>query len=243
MSSFHLWWQGLEGGPPLVAVSATLEVLHQPLVSRLYFWALQASFLDARRSHGAAHIGLQWNPRHAGSTAVNWGGYADAGNVQSVLTGTPSALPSTPNDPNTRDYPWRQAVPYRLAISRAVEGWRGEITDRSSATTSVIRDLRAGGDRLGGFAVWAEVFAACDDPPTAVRWSGFEAVDDSGRVHRPESVAAHVPRWRRLPEHRGPRRPPGPGAVHEHHPLGSPWIGAADPGRVRAPAAVAGVSR
>ena len=41
--------------------------------------------------------------------------------------------------------------------------------------------------------MWAEVFAACDDPPTAARWSGFEAVDDSGRVHRPASVRLTFP--------------------------------------------------
>src|ERR1700710_3128770 len=83
VSSFHLWWQGLEGGAPLVEVAATLEVLRAPTANRLYFWALQASFLSSTGSHGAAHIGLQWNPRHPGSTAVNWGGYADVNNVQS----------------------------------------------------------------------------------------------------------------------------------------------------------------
>src|SRR4051794_25339290 len=133
VSSFHLWWQGVEAGVPLVSVQATLEVLQQPVVPRLYFWALQASFLDGPRSRGAAHIGLQWNPRHPDSTAVNWGGYADAGNVQSILTGTTSPLPSTPADPNTRDYPWHQGVGYRLGISRAPEGgWRGDITDTAT---------------------------------------------------------------------------------------------------------------
>ena len=56
-----------------------------------------------------------------------------------------------------------------------------------------IRDLYAGGDRLGGFVVWAEVFAACDDPSTTVRWSGFEATDTSGAVHRPNSVRLSFP--------------------------------------------------
>ena len=193
VSSFHLWWQGLEGVAPLVEVSATFEVLQPPTASRLYFWALQASFLDGGRSYGAAHIGLQWNPRHPGNAAVNWGGYADTGNVHSILKGSPSPLPSTPNDPNTRDYPWRAGVPYRLRISRVEGGWRGEITDLSAGTTQHIRDLFAGGDRLGGFVVWAEVFAACGDPSTAVRWSSLEAVDAAGAVHRPNSVRLSFP--------------------------------------------------
>src|SRR5262245_32230826 len=75
VSSFHLWWQGIDGGIPLVEVAATIEVLRAPVVDRLYFWALQASFLSAEGVHGAGHVGLQWNPRHAGNRAVNWGGY------------------------------------------------------------------------------------------------------------------------------------------------------------------------
>ena len=50
VSSFHLWWQGVDGGLPLVEVAATFEVLHAPTANRLYFWALQASFLDGKRS-------------------------------------------------------------------------------------------------------------------------------------------------------------------------------------------------
>src|SRR4051794_17537598 len=100
VSSFHLWWQGIDGGAPLVEVAATIEVLRQPAADRLYFWALQTSFISDRGTHGAAHIGLQWNPRHPGSKAVNWGGYADAADVRSILDGTPSSLPSTPSDPD-----------------------------------------------------------------------------------------------------------------------------------------------
>jgi hypothetical protein len=193
VSSFHLWWQGVDGGLPLVEVAATFEVLHAPTANRLYFWALQTSFLDGSRSHGAAHIGMQWNPRHGSSKAVNWGGYADSGNVQSVLEGTVSSLPSRPNDPNTRDYPWKERVAYKLRISKAPRGWRGEVTDLSTGTVVHVRDLFAGGDRLGGFAVWAEIFAACDHPPTTVRWSGFEAKDSAGLVHTPQSVRLTFP--------------------------------------------------
>ncbi|MEJ7584421.1 MAG: hypothetical protein WKF43_10130 [Acidimicrobiales bacterium] len=36
--------------------------------------------------------------------------------------------------------------------------------------------------------VWSEVFARCDDPPVAVRWSGLEAVAADGSRHRPDRV-------------------------------------------------------
>jgi hypothetical protein len=192
-TSFHCWWEGLGASDPIVEVVATLEVLQRPQAPRLYFWALQASFADASRSYGAAHIGLQWNPRHAGSTAVNWGGYGEVSDVQSVLDGSASPLPSTPDDRNTRDYPWQEATPYRLRISRAPAGWRGEITDLSTGATSHIRDLFGGGDRLTGFVVWSEVFCACTDPQTVVRWSGFEARAMDGSVRRPASVRLTFP--------------------------------------------------
>jgi hypothetical protein len=193
VTAFHLWWQGIDGGEPLVDVSATLSVLRQPTSDRLYFWALQASFLSADGAHGAAHIGLQWNPRHPGNRAVNWGGYADVSDVRSILDGTPSPLPSTPSDPNTRDYPWREGVPYRLRISPGLSGWQGSITDLSTGETSVIRDLLASGDRLGGFVVWAEVFAACNHSQTVVQWSDFEAHTASSDVRAPASVRLTFP--------------------------------------------------
>ncbi|HKX72170.1 MAG TPA: hypothetical protein VJM75_13115 [Acidimicrobiales bacterium] len=44
--------------------------------SDLYFWALQASFIDSAERHcGGGHVGLQWRRHHPGSRAVNWGGY------------------------------------------------------------------------------------------------------------------------------------------------------------------------
>ncbi len=193
VTAFHLWWQGIDGGDPLVEVSATLSVLRQPTSDRLYFWALQASFLSGEAGNGAAHIGLQWNPRHPGNKAVNWGGYADVSDVRSILDGTPSPLPSTPSDPNTRDYPWREGVAYRLRISPGLSGWEGSITDLSTGETSVIRDLLASGDRLGGFVVWAEVFAACNHSQTVVQWSDFEARTASGDVRAPASVRLTFP--------------------------------------------------
>ena len=193
VSSFHMWWQGVEGNSAVIEVAATLTIVEAPIADRLYFWALQASFLDGNRSFGAGHIGLQWNPRHPQSRAVNWGGYADIADVQSVLTGTPSPLPSTPNDPNTRDYAWRAGVGYRVRIVKNPNGWRGEITDLQRGETTIIRDLDAPGDRLGGFVVWSEVFAACGHPPAIVEWSDLSVRTADGEQRRPASVRLTFP--------------------------------------------------
>ena len=186
-SSFHLHWSGV--GDDLVEVAATLEVLVPPAVDRLYFWALQVSFLDGRTHRGAAHIGLQANRNHPGGGAVNWGGYAAAGGL---LAGTASPLPSTPNDPNTRDYPWEPGRPYRLRVFRAQSApgsWRGEVTDVASGRAAVVRDLVAGGDRMGSPMVWSEVFARCEHPSVTVRWSDLSARTAAGDVVVPTGVA------------------------------------------------------
>lgn len=187
-SSFHLWWL-LEADEPVVEVSAVLEVVVPPAVDRLYFWALQASFADGVSDQGAAHLGLQWNRGHPGGRAANWGGYGPDGQV---LKGSPSALPSAPNDPNTRDYPWEPGRPYRLRISPAPGRpgrWRGEVTDLVTGRAEVIRHLDAGGDRLTSPLVWSEVFARCDHPSVKVRWSGLEAVGATGRRMAPRGLS------------------------------------------------------
>ena len=128
VSSFHLWWQGIDGGAAARGgVGHAARCCASRLSDRLYFWALQTSFISDSGTHGAAHIGLQWNPRHPGHKAVNWGGYGDTSDVRSILDGTPSPLPSTPADPNTRDYPWQQGVPYRLRVV----AWTGAGAARS----------------------------------------------------------------------------------------------------------------
>src|SRR4051812_28547273 len=150
-TSAHLWFHDLPAGT-WRSVSATLHIVTEPTAPHLYFWALQASFTDAvGTSFGAAHTGLQWNPRHLGGRAVNWGGYGKAADVSSVLDGTRSALPGIPGDENTRNYPWRPGVGYRFTIERGVQGWRSTVTDTSTDETTLIRELFAGGDRLSGF--------------------------------------------------------------------------------------------
>jgi hypothetical protein len=191
VTAFHLWWQGL-GRERLVEVAATLEILEEPRVRHTYFWALQATFADDRRSHGAAHLGPQWYPRFADSRAMNWGGYASPPD-QAVLAGTPPALPGFADDPNTRGYPWRAGVPYRLRIRRGERGWAGEVTDTSTGARVVLRELLAGGDHLRDVVMWAEVFAPCESPPTLVRWSDLAGLTADGRTVRPDRVSVSLP--------------------------------------------------
>jgi hypothetical protein len=184
-SSFHLGWRLPPGAGHLVAASVTLEVRTPPIVDDLYFWALQVAFPGA----GAAHLGLQWNHRHPAFGAVNWGGYAADG---SLLQGTESPLPSTPADPNTRDYAWEPERAYRLRVHRIDEGtWRGEVTDLATGDASTVRELMAAASCLGDPMVWSEVFARCDDPSVTVRWSDFEVVSDRGDRFVPTAVAVN----------------------------------------------------
>ena len=166
-SSMHLHWDPTPA--PALEVAATLEIVEPPTVAELYFWALQASFLDRGRRVGGAHLGLQWYARHPGGTAVNWGGYRDGAGE---LDGEPSALPSATGNPNTRDFTWHAHTPYRLRISGDGDGWwTGSVTDLTSGVETVVRRLHGGGDALASPVVWSEVFARCDDPSVVVRWS------------------------------------------------------------------------
>lgn len=162
----HVWWH------PAVAdaaeISATLEIVEPPTVEHLHFWALQATFVDARNQPvGTAHLGLQWYTAHPGSTAVNWGGYRPHGQGELGQV-TPPRLPSATGNPNTRDYRWRPHTPYRLTTT--ADG-TGAVTDLATNRTTVVRRLDVpGATRLTDPVVWSEVFARCDDPPSAVRW-------------------------------------------------------------------------
>lgn len=170
---------------PVVEASATFELVAAPEVSRLYFWALQVTFAEGAARLGGAHLGLQWNPRFPDNRAVNWGGYDERGRV---LAGTVSPLPSTPDDPNTRDYRWEPGRPYRLHVTAGNEGWRGEITNMSAGHTTLVRELPAGGSQLTALMVWSEIFADCDHPSVVARWSNFEARTGDGDIVEPEGV-------------------------------------------------------
>lgn len=192
----HVWWDHDPSTRP-TTVEATLEILDPPTVPRLHFWALQATFADdAGRPVGTAHLGLQWYPAHPGSTAVNWGGYLPGGGGE-LTAHHPSALPSVTGNPNTRDFAWRPHTPYRLTIH--ADG-TGAITD-PDATTVVRRLAVAGATHLRHLVVWSEVFARCDDPSTAVRWSDltprptalhatYQSYEDGGCTNTNTSIDA-----------------------------------------------------
>lgn len=178
-SSLHLMWEVPDGRWREVRVELTVH--EPPVVDRLHFWALQVGF-----GGGGAHLGLQWYPRHPGSTAANWGGYGPSGGE---LEGGPLAVPSATGNPNTGDYPWRPGDPYRLTVRRATRpapdgraAWTGVVTDLVRGDELELRDLWAGGTHLTGPMVWSEVFADCDAPTSAVRWRRPEVVADDGTV-------------------------------------------------------------
>lgn len=177
-SSLHLFWDVPPGA--WTAAEVTLEVVEPPTVPKLYFWALQVSFSDRGRSGGGGHLGLQWHREHPGMTAVNWGGYGADGRE---LTGSTSVLPSATGNVNTRDYPWVPGRPYLLRVAPSPEpgAWRGSITDLEAGVTTHVRDLHAPGTTIDGPMVWSEVFADCDEPATAVRWSGLTLEAADGR--------------------------------------------------------------
>lgn len=178
-SSLHLIWQ--TDPTAITAVRATLEVTRPPSTPDLCFFALQATFTGPDGDRGGAHVGLQWNLRHPESTAVNWGGYRTQQEGGTLLSGTESALPSRPSDPNTRDYPWKPNRPYRLAIEPGfVPGWwLGSVTDLITGEATAIRELDGGGRHLRAPMVWTEAFAPCDGPPVEVRWSDLEVAPET----------------------------------------------------------------
>ena len=182
---------------PIVAASARSPVEGLPPVPELYFWALQASFHDgAGRRHGGAHLGLQWHAPHPGSRAVNWGGYAPAAaSCPAPSRRCPAAAP-TPTPGTTGGS--RRAPP---AHDRAGGGggWAGSVDGTH------VRTLAAGGDRLDGLMVWSEVFARCDDPPVAVRWSGLTGTLATDGVVRRRSPCGSTtrPQPGRLRQHDG----------------------------------------
>jgi hypothetical protein len=185
----HVRW--LDTPPETIAVQVDLTIIDPPSTPDLHFWALQASFVEDGGSHGAGHLGLQSISGHPGNTAVNWGGYFEGGGE---LPGSVSSLPSAKNNPHTRDFPWIPGAAYRLRIERGTTGWSGLVTDIERNETTVVRELFCPGSHLAGVVMWSEVFAPCEGPSTAVRWSNPIAItlDDSQAVTAVRLSYQHV---------------------------------------------------
>jgi hypothetical protein len=191
-SSFHLIWDLPQ--VPLRRVEATLEVITPPAAKRVYFWALQTSFAAGPRLQGGAHLGLQWNPRYPGSTAVNFGGYGPSEHGTRVLEGSASQLRGPDGDPHTLEFPWELGHRYRLVVEPSPEppegmrAWRGTVADLDGGTEQVVRDLYTRGEYLFSPMVWSEVFARCEHPSVVVRWSDLRAWSMSGEDLSPARV-------------------------------------------------------
>jgi hypothetical protein len=101
-----------------------------------------------------------------------------------------STLPSSVGNPNTRDFVWEPRRPYRLRVAPAGEPgrWRGEVEDLRSGVVTVVRELACPGTAMTSPVVWSEVFAPCDAPGTAVRWSDAAVVDAAGTTLAPSAV-------------------------------------------------------
>ena len=188
-SSLHLFWE--VPPEPLRSVAVTLNVVEPPRSPDLYFWALQASFLDDGRRTGAAHLGLQHHTGYPGGTAANWGGYHENGGE----LGGQLLLPSSLGNPNTCDFAWSPGTDYRLRIEPGPNGgWRGSVTDLDTNTPIVLRDLEGGGNALGSPMVWSEVFADCGAPETGVLWSDPTVETESGYLFQVQSARVNYQR-------------------------------------------------
>ena len=181
-SSMHLFWD--VPPVPLRSVSVTLTVDQRPSVPDLYFWALQASFVEGATTFGAAHLGLQHHTDYPDACAVNWGGYhsAESPDGSGELQGTQSHLPTTTGNVNTRCFTWQPGQPYRLAIEHGDSGWAGVVTDLQTGSPVTVRELHVRGSALRLPMVWAEVFAACDAGPVRAVWSDPVVVTAVGDV-------------------------------------------------------------
>ena len=167
-ASTRAWWTLTDNTAELCEVAATITIDRAPEPGdNLTFFALQVFFDDATSGVSAAHMGLQWFDAHPGNTAVNFGGFEQGTGTE--LSGGPLTNPSTPGNANTMDFTWVEGRSYRYRIYESPivntpKAWRAEITDLTTGTTTVIRDLYAGGTHMAAPLVWIENFNDCDGP-------------------------------------------------------------------------------
>jgi hypothetical protein len=110
-----------------------------------------------------------------------------------------SNIASSVDDPNTRTWPWSPGRRYRLRIHRGSRPgwWSGEVADLETGAATHVRQLAGGGDHLASLMVWSEVFADCDAPSVAVRWSRPSVLGGDGRRHVPSGYRAAYQPWER----------------------------------------------
>jgi hypothetical protein len=151
--------------PPIVAseVSATIQVITVPTTANVEFWALQVDYIDDfGTSIAVVHTGLQYHPSYPGNRAVNYGGYVSATGVE-VVGPTSPALTSTTGSLNTYDYLWVVGRSYRFRCYSPISGiWRATVTDLTTSTTTILRDLPIpAATKVRGAILFAEDFVDC----------------------------------------------------------------------------------
>ena len=202
-SGFHLWWKGVPSNEPIVACSVVLEVVQPPTVAALYFWALQASFLDAHRPvlrRGPHRAPVEPPPPGQPGGELGW---LRAGGRRHLHPGrqrlTAARHPRGPEHPHVR-VARRDPVPLHDPSRHRRVGVDGDRSGRPAPEVTV-RELYAAGDRLGGFVMWSELFCRGDDPPT--RCGGRSRRPSPRPVADRAAAALHAtfpdgPEWRDL---------------------------------------------
>ncbi len=188
-SSFHLIWDT----PGVFSeASAVIEVVQPPTEAKLYFWALQVSFVEPdneRSTIGGAHVGLQHHPQYPDGGAVCWGGYRHGAAGSGELDGSALGAPSALRNPNTCNYGWQAGRRYRYRVFSPEAGrWRATISDLESGDEFVIRDLYSTATACKAPMVWTESFADCDDPSVTIRWSELSVTRSDGTVEAPAGI-------------------------------------------------------
>lgn len=176
---------------PIVQIEAKLRIPVEPRADdpAIYFWAFNLSFTNgANDTIGGGHFGLQWNPAHPASRAVNWGVYNDLTPAPyDVFDGGPPGFSSANGDLNSLDYRWRQGAVYRFKVARSAGGWSCYIA-RGDEPYEHIRELYiTGADRIARYstATFLEQFTSPEgsDPATQGIWYDLVATDAAGVSH------------------------------------------------------------
>ena len=182
-SSFHLRWLGLPPDDRVVEASATLEIVEPPAVPQLYFWALQASFVDGtpivrcRPSRPAMALSSpRWHCGQLGRVRRRPAA-SSTGRCRSCR-----APPAT-RTPGTSAGSRAARTACRSVPARGTGDWRGSVDGH------VVRELHGGGTGLADMMVWSEVFARCDDRSGRGAMERLHGQDAQPARSRPDRLA------------------------------------------------------